>query len=180
MQSLSNKRKLAISFSVIVFVVPLFFSNTIIPDWIERYESGAPIGVEIDVFTETPVADLTVKQKSESGSEIIGKGQVFVEKKYTFTPETLPDGWDFHLALTDKYYDGVEFRAIVDKVLGAGNAVQVFEEMQFFIPIIGGIFSVIQGIFTASRDERKPGFWFYEYTYIKIIHIRKIIIIQSK
>lgn len=159
-----------------MIVAPLYLAYVTIPEWIERYESGAPIGVEIDIFTETPMGDLTVTQKSESGSEVLANGKVFLKNKYTFTPDTLPEGMNFHIALTEKHYDGVEFREFVDSVFGtSGDAVEIFEEMQFFIPIIGSMLSGAQGILTIFRDERKPGFWFYEYTYIRIIQIKKVI-----
>jgi len=180
-EMLSRKKILAIIFSVVLFVAPMYLSYVSIPEWIDRYNSGAPIGVEIDIFTESPIGDLTVTKETETGSEILAQGKVIQKQKYTFTPETLPEGVEFHLALTEKHYDGVDFRKFVDSIFGTsfGKTVEVFEKMQFFTPIIGSILSLAQSILTVTRNEKKPGFWFYDYTYIVIIGFRKKIILEN-
>lgn len=175
--SISNRKKLAITFSAVMLLGPLYLHYVTFPESIDCYESGAPIGVEIDLIDSTPLAEIIINQETESGEFVLTKGHLVLKQIQTFTPETLPPGYDFHLALTEKHLNCVEFRTFVDVILGtSGNAVPIFETMQFYVPLIGGLVSLYQSILTVLRDDKKRGFWFYEFTYILIMQNRNKII----
>lgn len=180
MHKVSKKMALAIIFIISGIIMPIFASEFLdgeINKMIEKYEFAVPIGVEIDLTTAQSMGDLVVKQKSETGEIIIGEGEIFLEKTYTYTPDTLPSGFDFHLETSDEYKESEKFQEVLDFWLGSiGHPPEVLDEMKKIPTIIGSIISGIQGILMVLRREKQDekGYMFYECKHLVIVYIKKI------
>ena len=176
----SKRLSLAIVYLLIGVAGPLFFQENVVPYIIEKYEDGYTIGGELSIFTEKPVNNLD--DLEEDGKIVIKNNKMYLKQEYVFPLHDLPEGVEFNLALTEKYYSGVEFRKSVNIWLGwMGPFPETFNSFGIAVSIIGSIVAGIQGVLIPLRRKniQEKGFYFYEIKYVVILYYKKHIRIEK-
>lgn len=148
---ISKRKILAISFTFALAIIPNVIAFALVPQWIQQYKDGYAIGV-------------IITQK-----EIIPLGDWNLVKERTFTPDSLPPGWAFHLATTEQHQKGVEFKHQSDTLFGASYALPFLQNIPFLAAMGSSALSGLQAILGFTKKEEERGFLFYEYTVI-VVH----------
>ncbi len=173
---ISKRLSLALFYLIIGVTGPILLQYYLVPFFVEKYEDGYTIGVEIELTTVKPIN--SIYDLDENGKIVYQNSQMFLEKKYVYTPDTLPEGFDFHLATTEKHNSGVEFRKFIDSTFGwIGPFPNSFVTSGEILMIVGSGIAGIQTFMLTmkkSKSEEKI-LYFYEIRYLVIKYYKTYI-----
>lgn len=174
---ITKRLSFALFYLIIGITGPILLEYSVIPFFVEKYEDGYTIGVEIEFTTVKPI--YSINDLDENGKIIYKDSQMLLEKTYVYTPDTLPEGFDFHLATTEKHDSGVKFRHLIDSTLGwIGPFPNSFVISGEILIIIGSMISALQ-TFMLTVKKIKPTekiLYFYEIHYLVVKYSKTTIL----